>query len=599
MANWFIKNKGADFYKIARDNGISPITARLLRNRELKEQNEIDAYLNGNIESISGPEQLIDMEKAVSIMKESIDDKKKIRIIGDYDVDGICASYILYRGITECGGNADVRLPHRINDGYGLSIDLVEKAHSDGVDTIITCDNGIAALKEIEHAKDLGMTVIVTDHHEVGHEDENDETMILPVADAVVDPKRKDNDGIFKDICGAVVAYKFIWLLIERMNIEVSDRFMKDLRIFAGFATVCDVMPLTDENRVMVIDSIRNIPGTENVGLMQLIRATGLSEYNISCYSYGFVLGPCLNASGRLDSAMKGLDLLVENNSDVAAKLALELKNLNDSRKEMTAEGTEQALNILAEYGDKLPDVVVIYIPDLHESLAGIIAGRVREATSRPTFIITDAEGGVVKGSGRSIEAYHMFEALNECKEYLTKFGGHKMAAGFSLEKENIDKFREALNNNSKLEPEDFEGKLHLDMELPLSMLNIPLVKEFRRLEPFGMGNPEPSFLAQNVELVAGNIIGKNLNVGKYKVKDENSQIIDMMLFKGIEEFNGFLEEQFDSENVDLLYGGKKHKKMMINVAYRPDVNEYKGEESLQVIMLDYKKIKKKKEKSS
>ncbi|WP_035767803.1 single-stranded-DNA-specific exonuclease RecJ [Butyrivibrio sp. NC2002] len=592
MANWFITRKGADFNKIAAENGISPITARILRNRDVYEQEKIKSFLTADIDSLSRPELLPDMEKAVLVMQNAIENNSRIRIIGDYDVDGICSSYILQRGIEACGGKVDVRLPHRMNDGYGLSMGLVERAHEDGIDTLITCDNGIAAINEISYAKELGMTVIVTDHHEVGYEEDDHEKMVLPAADAVVDPKRFDNDPEnFKEICGAQVAYKFVWLLIETMGITVTERFMKDLRIFAGWATVCDVMPLTDENRTMVIDSMRNIPGTENVGLKQLIRATELDEYNISCYSYGFILGPCLNASGRLDSAMRGLELLMESNSNVAAKYAEDLKKLNDSRKQMTLEGTSKALAKLEEYGDDLPDVVVIYLPDLHESLAGIIAGKVREAVSRPVFIITDAENGGVKGSGRSIEKYHMFEELSKCKDLLTKFGGHKMAAGFSLEKENIDAFRDALNANSTLKPEDFVEDLRLDMELPLGYLNIPLVREFEKLAPFGIDNPEPKFVARNVELISGKIIGKNQNVGKYKVRDINSEVIDMILFGKTNEFNSFLDETFGVDMRDRLYNGKSHDKMMINVAYKTDINEFRGEENLQIMLLDYKKI--------
>ncbi len=599
MSKWFITRKGADFEEIGRAHNISPITARLLRNRDVFEYEDVKAYLSADIKKLRDPYELKDIDKAAAVLKDSIENSERIRIIGDYDVDGICSSYILLMGLKRCGANVDARLPHRIHDGYGLSNSLIDEANEAGVKTIITCDNGIAALEQIAHAKELGMKVVVTDHHEVLCESEDSEAMILPDADAVVDPKRKDG-YIFSDdkkkkyaneICGAMVAYKFIQVLSEVMGLadgDIYEEFLKELRIFAGWATVCDVMPLTGENRIVVIDSMKNIAGTSNVGIRALLRECEIDPYKVTCYIYGFVIGPCLNATGRLDSAMRGLELLCEENPDVASRIARELRELNDERKDLTAKGQEEALEKLSEYGDNLPDVVVIYLPDMHESLAGIIAGRIKEAVNRPTFVLTDAANDLLKGSGRSIEAYHMHDALSECRDLLEKFGGHKMAAGFSLKKENLEAFTKALNDNSKLTPDDFQEVLHLDMELPLGYLSMNLVKEFDRLEPYGLGNEEPLFAARNVELIQGRIMGKNANVGKILVKDENGNSYDMMVFQKLDKWNEFLEKSFGKENADKLYAGSVHDKMNIKIAYKPNINEFRGTESLQIILKDY-----------
>ncbi len=590
MAQWMIIRKSGDFAEIGRENGISQMTARLLRNRDIITSEDIHNFLNPEISGLHDPELLKDITKASGIMKKEIEAGKKIRIIGDYDVDGVCSSYILLSGLKRCGAIVDVQLPHRIEDGYGLNISMVDKAYEDGVNTIITCDNGISAVDQVAHAKELGMTVIVTDHHEVLKKEENSEQMILPQADAVIDPKRVDDSYPFKEICGALVAYKFIQVLVKDMNIE-NDPDMKDvfreLRIFAGWATVCDVMPLKDENRIIVVDSMRSIPFSKNEGLNALLRECEIAPENVTCYVYGFVIGPCLNATGRLDTAMRGLDLLTENDPDVAARLAKELKMMNDERKEMTAEGQKEAEDKISEYEGKLPDVLVIYLSNLHESLAGIIAGRIRESTGRPTFVVTDSADGNIKGSGRSIEAYHMHDALSACRDLLMKFGGHKMAAGFTLKRENLDRFRDTLNENSTLTEKDFQEVLHLDMELPLKYLSIPVVREFEKLAPFGTANDEPLFAARNVELISGRIIGKNSNVGKISVRDENGTYYDMMVFQRLDGFMDFLEENFGNDNKEKLFSGGSHDKMNLKIAYRPNINEYRGTESLQLIMKD------------
>ncbi|WP_026664913.1 single-stranded-DNA-specific exonuclease RecJ [Butyrivibrio sp. FC2001] len=592
MAKWLVIAKGADFQKIAKEHGISPITARILRNRDVVTDEDIEMYLKADEKYLHNPHLLKDIDLAADIMKQRIEAGDPIRVIGDYDVDGICSSYILLSGIKLCGGNVDVVLPHRITDGYGLSINLVDKAHVDGKKTIITCDNGIAAIEQIAHAKELGMTVIVTDHHEVSYSEVDKEKMILPPADAVVDPKRRDDEYPYHEICGAMVAFKFIQVLTEKMGLKkdtVLERFFDEMTIFAGWATVCDVMPLKDENRVIVKKSFECISRTENPGVRALLMANEIEPDKVSCYIYGFVIGPCLNATGRLDTAMRGLELLTETNSNKAARIALELKQLNDERKNMTQQGKDEAMEILDGYGDNLPDVLVIYMPELHESLAGIIAGKIREEFNHPVFVITDAGEGLIKGSGRSIESYHMFDALSECRELMTKYGGHKMAAGFSLPKDNLEAFRDALNANSKLTADDFVEIIRLDMELPLRYVSMGLLKELKTLEPFGQGNPEPVFAARDVELVKGRIMGKNANVAKIVVKDPEGQSLDMMVFGSLfDRWNEFLDNNFGVSQREKLYNGGFHDKMVVKIAYQPKINEFRGEESIQIVLKDF-----------
>ena len=511
MSKWMIANKGADFDHIAQKFGIRNITARLIANRLItKRESEkeecsdeaIEAYLNGDETRMHDPKGLADIEKGAEVMLDRIRQGAKIRVIGDYDVDGICSSYILLSGLKMLGGNTDCVLPDRVKDGYGLSIKLVDEAIEAGVDTIITCDNGIAAYEQIAHAKERGMTVVVTDHHEIPFEKDADQEKkeILPPADAVIDPKREDGNYPFTEICGAVVAYKFLQVLVEKYEEEISDtdslvhkKFFREMLVFAGIATVCDVMELKDENRIIVKESLKLIGSSSNRGLKALIHVNGLDENQMSCYHYGFVIGPCLNATGRLDLATRALSLFMAQDEREAAEIAGDLKGLNDSRKEMTKQGVDEAASIVSgeikEGG--LPKVLVVYLPGVHESIAGIIAGKIKEKYYRPTIILTKAADGGVKGSGRSIENYDMFEELSACKELFTKFGGHKMAAGLSLPEENVEELRKRLNENCRLEEEkgDFEAVHHIDMVMPLKYADMELVKEFDKLEPFGNGN--------------------------------------------------------------------------------------------------------------
>ncbi|MCR4901909.1 MAG: single-stranded-DNA-specific exonuclease RecJ [Butyrivibrio sp.] len=592
MSKWMVMAKKADFYHISEKFGISPITARLIRNRDIIGDDEIEVFLKGNMKGLHDGHLMTDMDLAALVMQKRIAAGARIRIMGDYDVDGICSSYILLAGLQFAGADVDCVLPDRIRDGYGLNNNLIDEAIKDGIDTIITCDNGIAASSQVEYAKSKGMTVVITDHHEVPFEIKDNDVReeILPKADAVVDPKRKGSAYPFAEICGAVVAYKFLEVLFEIMEIDTtvpSKELFKELIVFAGFATVCDVMELVDENRIIVREALKQIKTCRNTGLKALIHANGLDDKEISCYHFGFVLGPCLNATGRLDSAMRGLKLLCTEDRIEAAKMAADLKALNDSRKDMTQMGVDRASAVVNDYGENIPDVLVIYLPECHESIAGIIAGKIKEKYVRPTIVLTDAKEGV-KGSGRSIESYDMYEELSACKDLFTKFGGHKMAAGLSLPKENIDELRRRLNENSKLQEDDFDPVEHIDMEMPLKYASIGLVKEFSVLEPFGNGNPKPSFAARNIHIMSGRIMGKNRNCAKYRICDDEGLRYDMMYFGDMEKWHEFLKKRYGNETVDRLYDGTLKSDITVKAMYYPDINAYQGRESLQIIMQDY-----------
>ena len=605
MAKWMIANKKADFDSLAGKFGIRNVTARLIANRLITSRETekiecsdeaVDAYLNGDLDFLHDPKLMADMEKGAEVMLERIKSGARIRVIGDYDVDGICSSFILVSGLRLLGADVDCVLPDRVKDGYGLSIKLVDDAIEAGIDTIITCDNGIAAFEQVRHAKEKGMTVVVTDHHEVPFEteDNGEKKEVLPPADAVIDPKRKDGSYPFSEICGAVVAYKFLQVLTDyaaKQGITLqTDAFFTEMLIFAGIATVCDVMELKDENRVIVKKSLGLISETRNIGLRALIHVNSLDESRISCYHYGFVIGPCLNATGRLDLATRALSLFFSSDESEAPKIAGDLKALNDSRKDMTKLGVDEAIEYVEahRYDGELPKVLVIYLPNVHESIAGIIAGKIKEKYYRPTFVLTGASDGGAKGSGRSIEKYDMYEELSACKELFTKFGGHKMAAGLSLPEENIEVLRDRLNENCHLEGADFEPVLHIDMIMPLKYADMELVREFEKLEPFGNGNSKPVFAQRDVVLLSGRIMGKNRNCGKYKITDESGRIYEMIYFGDMDKWHEALSSKYGAEAVDELYSSNTDGNMKVNVAYYPDINSYQGRESLQFIMNDY-----------
>lgn len=564
-----LQTKRADFNAIAARFHISPVTARIIRNRDVEGEKAIDRYLNGTLDQLYDPHLMKDMDKAAALILEKIRAGVRIRIVGDYDIDGVCSTYLLYRGLTRCGAAVDYQIPERIRDGYGINESIIRKAKEDGIDTIVTCDNGIAALEQVRLAKELGMTAIVTDHHEVVRDE--DGSQVLPEADAVVNPHRDDCTYPFAGICGGVVAYKLVQVLYEKNGIPEQE--WKDMLEFAAIATVGDVMKLQDENRIIVRWGLKQIPHTASAGLRALVEACGLDIYDLTAYHIGFVIGPCLNASGRLKTAKLALELLLcegMQQSARAEEMAAELKLLNEERKDMTQAGMEQAFEqVDAELADD--DVLVVYLPDCHESLAGIIAGRVRETYNKPSFVLTRGED-CVKGSGRSIESYHMYQALCGVQDLLLKFGGHPMAAGFSLKEENIDEFRRRLNEQSALTKEDFIPKIWIDVAMPLEYISEALVNELKGLEPFGQGNEKPQFAQKNLRIRSVRAIGRNNNAVRMTVVTEQGRPMEAMVFTVADQF---VEEAKQSRSIDVIY--------------YPDINEYNGNRTLQIVVRAYK----------
>ncbi len=592
MSKWMVAAKKADFNGIAEKYGITPVLARIIRNRDITQDCDIRRFLEGNLADLHDPFLMKGMEQAVELLLSRIEAGLPVRVIGDYDVDGICSTYILVRGLRFLGARVDRVIPHRIRDGYGLNDTLIEEAGADGIDTIITCDNGIAAAPQIALGKELGMTIIVTDHHEVPFEGEGQERRyLLPPADVVIDPKQPLCGYPFKQICGGVVAYKLIQALLMKAGKEKEERdsFLGELLPFAALATVCDVMELRDENRIIVKFGLRAMKETGNLGLRALLQVNGIEEKEITPYHAGFILGPCLNATGRLDTALRALSLFEEKEWRDALVTATDLKNLNDSRKKMTEEGVEEAVMQVEESGICSDRVLVVYLPSCHESLAGIIAGRVRESFGKPAFVLTRGEEGI-KGSGRSIESYSMYEEMTKCKDLFTRYGGHKMAAGLSLAgEEQVEEFRRRLNEYCTLTKEDFEEVVHIDVPMPLSYADKEFIKQLSRLEPFGVGNPKPLFARKDVSLIRGRILGKNRNVGKYLIGDELGNTYDMIYFGDLKKLDTFLEEKYGTAIREELYGrGLYNKEALISMAYYPDINYYAGRESVQIVMQHY-----------
>ena len=586
MERWVLLRKGADFEAIGKKYQISPRLACLIRNRDVIGEEAVDRYLNGTISDLYDGMLMKDMDKAIDILKEKILEDKKIRVIGDYDIDGVNATYILLEGLERLGADVDSDIPDRISDGYGLNRHLVERTYEAGVDTLITFDNGIAAADEIAYGKEMGMTVIVTDHHEVPFDEHDGEKRYrIPPADAVMDPKQPDCLYPFKGLCGAAVAYKMMEALWESMGKDSAD--LDDLIENVAIATIGDVMDLEDENRIFVKEGLQMLRRTKNPGLKALIECTGIDKNSLNSYHIGFVLGPCINASGRLDTAKRALELLRAGTQKEADILAGDLKALNDSRKDMTEEAVKQAEEQVETTTISKDKVLVVYLPDCHESLAGIVAGRIRENYYKPVFVLTDAEEGV-KGSGRSIDGYHMYEELNKCKELLTKFGGHRLAAGLSLPKENVGKFREMLNKNCTLTEEEMKEKVTIDMEMPFGCVTEGLVKELELLEPFGKGNTKPVFAARDVTLLGARILGKDRNVLKLQVQDVNGCRIEAMLFHHADDFLGKLEEQYGKTEVEALLKGRG-RQIRISMTYYPDINEYMGKKTPQIVVTHYR----------
>ena len=607
MAHWMVAHKGADFQSIAAQCGISPVMARLIRNRDVIGPEETMRFLHGRPEDMHDPHLLPGMDDAVRILLDKIRSGRRIRIIGDYDVDGICASYILHSVLSFLGADNDIRLPERLTDGYGINERLVSEALQEGVDTILTCDNGIAAMDALAGAKEAGMTVIVTDHHEIPFEDSEDgiRELRLPPSDAVVEPKLPDCDGMpaypFPDICGAAVAYKLAQVLLEQHgDIEAaqcngsaapaaqsaglqqeSKALMEELLGFCALATVCDVMPLKDENRIIVKYGLREIEKTRNIGLRALLTASGLTDTKLSCYHAGFIIGPCLNASGRLDSASRALELFEMKEEAQAMYAASELRALNESRKSLTEQGVQQALSLAREAAGRRDRVLVLYLPELHESLAGIVAGRIRERFSRPVFVLTDCAAAhtpdscngedLVKGSGRSIEAYDMYASLHECADLFVKFGGHKMAAGITLKKDNIETLSRRLNDLCVLDDDQLQDTIHIDMELPPAYATMQFTEEMKQLEPCGTGNPKPVFAARSLRICLDTVVGKKQNVLKFRGYDEQNRQYDMVWFTTRPE-------------AGIMADGREH---LCHVVYYPDINEFRGTRKLQLVIMD------------
>ena len=596
MAKWMVAAKKADFNKIAEKYHITPVLARIIRNRNVTEEEEIRKFLRGNLDDLHDPFLMQGMDKAVEIILSKIRSGASIRIIGDYDVDGICSTFILTQGIRQLSGKADRVIPHRMKDGYGLNDRLIKEAWQDGIDTIITCDNGIAAASQIAYAKELGMTVVVTDHHEVPFEEENGEKQyLLPLADAVIDPKQPACAYPFKEICGGTVAYKLIQALFEKESLPVKipeekkQEVLSGLLPFVALATVCDVMELRDENRILVKYGLKAFRQTENPGLKALLLQNDLKGKELTPYHLGFILGPCLNATGRLDSADRALLLLEETKWKDAVVEAADLKNLNDSRKKMTEDGVAAAKKQIEEKGLMADNILILYLPEAHESLAGIIAGRIKEQYHRPVFVLTRGEKGI-KGSGRSIEAYDMYGELTKCRELFTKYGGHKMAAGLSMAREeDIASLLQKLNQNCRLTEEDFEEVIHIDVPMPLSYVNKDFIQELSCLEPFGPGNPKPLFAQKNISLISGKAIGRKRSVGKYVISDETGGSYDMIYFGDLQKLNEFLVNKYGKETVDRLYQGRlKQGEAVITMAYYPDINYFAGRERIQIVMQHY-----------
>ena len=586
MAKWVEVRKAGNFEEIGRRNHISPVLARLLRNRGIEEDAQIRSYLYGGLEELHDPGELKDMDLACGILAEAIGEGRKIRVIGDYDVDGVCASAILVRGLREAGADADAVIPHRVRDGYGMNMDMIENAHADGVDVLLTCDNGISAAAEVAQAAAYGMTVIVTDHHEVPYEDTPEGRRYkVPEADAVVDPKQPDCSYPFTGICGAMIAYKLILFLYKEVLQKATDaQLEEELLQLAAFATIEDIMDLQDENRPLVKRGLELLNSRPVRGIRELIAVLGLEDKKIGAYHVGFILGPCINASGRMDTAEKALRLLLTGEQEEAMRIAGELQVLNEERKSLTERATEEAIaKIEAEYAqDK---VYVVYLPDCHESIAGIVAGRVKERFGHPTLIVTDAEDGL-KGSARSITAYHMYEGLTEVADIFTRFGGHAQAAGFSLPKEKLEELRRRLNENCRLEEKDFGEVLRIDLLLPLQYADHALLRELAMLEPTGQGNRRPLFGRAGLTLMRLDFFGAEDIVCKMTVRDQERSF-EMTMFRRSNEIREAITEKYGAQILQQLRGRGAAVPLMVVYTIKEDT--YHGGNAVQLIVEDYK----------
>ena len=586
MKKWMLKRIQADFQTLADEFQLDPVVIRVLVNRGYDSADKIREFLNTDISLYDRADGLPDLDAAIASLKRFREEKRAVRIIGDYDIDGVCATAILLKAFHHFGLNADYCIPHRVLDGYGLNSNLIERAHEEGITGIVTCDNGIAAYEAVELANSYGMEVVITDHHEIPE--------ILPKALAVVDPKREENCYPNPNICGAYVAYKLVANLLWQKDASTGELLVpaedlplkEELMMLAGFATVGDVMPLSYENRGIVRFCLEHLKLGLNPGMKALISETGLEGKKLSSYSIGFVLGPCINATGRLDSASNALNLLMSNDEEEVKQLAAMLREMNEERKEITAQGVEAAIQSVNEQGEP-DDVLVLYLPGVHESIAGIIAGRVRESFYRPTIVLTDSEDGNLKGSGRSIEAYDMFAHLSECRDLFLKFGGHPMAAGVSLKVENLEALRTFLNEHANLTEDDLIPVTSIDADMPFSYVTEDLIHDLERLEPYGVQNEKPVFARREVTFVGGKLVGRNNDVGIYTVREASSgeRNFRLKLFRGIAEFHAYLDDKFGQGTSERLYRGGE---VTLKVAYYPDLNEFQGQTNVEFVMTDY-----------
>ena len=590
MERWILENKKADFYKIGEEYEISPVLARIMVNRGVKEKEQIRKYLYGTENDFYNPLKLLDMDKAVNLLEVSIKKGETIAIASDFDVDGIFSSMILYTAFTTVGARCFIETPNRVTEGYGLNQRIVDDAIEKGAKLLITCDNGIAAIEPIAYAKEKGLTVIITDHHEVPFEEQEDGTRVFkkPVADAIVNPKQKECQYPFSKLCGAGVTFKLAQVLYERF--EISKKEWNPLLEFAAIATVADVMDLEDENRIIVKKGLKLLEHTNNIGLQAILRVNQLEDKKIGAYHIGFVIGPCFNAAGRLDTVKIALDLLMCKDIREAEVIASELKALNESRKSMTVKGVEQAMELIEHSNLKEDKVLLVKLKDCHESLVGIIAGRIREYYNKPVLVFTNVEEGI-KGSGRSIEAYNMFEELIRCSDLLSRFGGHPMAAGLSLPSENLEELRRRLNKNTTLQEEDFIPVVRIDVPMPIGYITETFVDELELLEPFGKGNTKPLFAEQHFKLLGGAIIGKNKNVFKGKVQNDAGDRIEAIYFGDVDQFAEFVTEEYGSAEWEKMLRGEPNK-IDIALTYYPSINEFNGKKTLQIVIQNYCRVK-------
>ncbi len=585
LEKWFIKNKTADIGKISKEFKIPEFTAQLLINRDINTPRLIDSYLNPSLDRLYSPMMFSGMDKTLEILKEIKDKKEKIRIVGDYDVDGVMSTYILKKTFDDLGILSDYKIPSRVEDGYGINKAIIKEACDQGMKNIITCDNGIAAIEEIDYAKELGMTIIITDHHDLPFKEEDGiRTNIIPRADSIINPKKPKESYPFDKLCGAGICFKLSMALYDYLGFSQEEAF-KFLE-FAAIATVCDVVDLIDENRIIVSEGLKLINKTSNLGLKALLEETDLLDSEIGVYHLGFVIGPSINASGRLDSAVKALDLFLTNSETRAQALARELKGLNESRKEMTERGTEEIIRKIETSSLKEDTVLLVYEPSIHESVAGIIAGRIKDRYHKPTIVLTRAKEGI-KGSARSIEAYNIFEELTKRKKYLGKFGGHPMAAGLSLEEDNIEALRKDLNNND-LTKEDLTPRIYMDMALSLDEVSFTTIMEIERLAPFGKGNSKPLFGTKNVRIKEARILGKNKNVLKLGLVSPSGIPIEGMIFNDVEGFQSLIIDHYGRQEMENLLNGLENQ-VKLDLVFYPSINEFRGKTTLQSIIESYR----------